>query len=85
MLSGLSITTPFLPACARYDLIAPGANPGNWLLSSIVEQWVKYHSFSSYFTAIKALPELRRLAALGFMDEAMKRRFNLVSSLKFKD
>lgn len=82
--SGNPISTPFLPAGRRYDRIDPGSRLREWLLSSIIEQWVVDHSVSSYFTARKVLPEMQRLARLGFMDASMKRRYNLVSSLKFK-
>ena len=80
----LQLKLPFLPARKRYDRIDPGNRLNRWLVSSVVELWVMDHAFSSYFTAGKALPALQRLTTLGFVNPAIRRRYNLVSKLKLK-
>lgn len=73
---------PFLPASERYDAVDPAAHPNRWLLSSVLERWVVEHAYSSYFTGTKALGALQRIARLGFADDAMNRRLELVSALR---
>jgi len=75
---------PFLPASMRYDRLDPKDRFNRWLVSSVIEQWIIHHAYSSYFTAHKALPALKRLGTLGFIDHKMKRRLALVSKIKLK-
>lgn len=72
------ITEPFLPASAKYESISPNKKIKEWLLSSILEQYIKTHAFSSYFTQRKSLPLLEKLSNLGFMDEEMERRQEMI-------
>ncbi len=75
---------PFLPAAPRYDNIDPKDRLNRWLVSSVIEQWVVNHAYSSYFTVHKALPALKRLNTLGFINQRMKQRLTIVSSIKVK-
>lgn len=75
---------PFLPAAPRYDKIDPNDRLNRWLVSSVIEQWVVNHAYSSYFTVHKALPALKRLNTLGFANTNIKRRLSIVSSIKVK-
>ncbi|MFC1772586.1 FkbM family methyltransferase [Pseudomonadota bacterium] len=70
----------FLPASQRYDNIVPDKGINEWLFSSILEQWIVKHAFSSYFTRDAALPLLKQLHNLGYMDENMERRHKLINS-----
>lgn len=72
------IAEPFLPVSSRYDLIDPMDNIKEWLFSSILEQYIIKHAFSSYFTGRKSLPQLEMLSNLGFMDEDMRKRKEMV-------
>lgn len=74
------ITEPFLPASSKYDSINPDNNIKEWLLSSIIEQYIIMHAFSTYFTLRKTLPLLEKLSDLGFFDENMKMRKELIES-----
>ena len=69
---------PFLPPVERFDTLTPGPNCANWLLASLLEQYEKLHSFSSYFSGEKALPVLEKLEETGFLSEEMERRLMLV-------
>ena len=80
--TALELKLPFLPAVSRYDRMSPGDRLNRWLISSVVEQYVRDHAYSTYFTARKALPALQRLGTLGFIGPSMRRRLKLVSSLK---
>jgi len=74
------ITAPFLPVSSKYDFIDPNNKIKEWLLSSILEQYITKHTFSSYFTRRQSLPHLEMLSRLDFMDEGMKRREWLIKS-----
>jgi hypothetical protein len=70
----------FLPAVAKYDHIDPENRFGEWLLSSVYEQCIRKHAYSSYFTKKAVLPLFGNLETLGFMDEEMCRRYTLVKT-----
>lgn len=70
----------FLPAVAKYDYIDPENRIGDWLLSSVYEQCIRKHAYSSYYTKGAASPLFENLAALGFMDDDMRRRYSLVKT-----
>lgn len=76
--NNLNINDLFLPADERYDLINPGENIHDWLLSSILEKYVEKHAFSTYFSGKKVLPYLEKINNLGFVGADMTRRFNLM-------
>jgi FkbM family methyltransferase len=74
------ITEPFLPVSLKYDTIDPNNNMKEWLFSSVLEQFITKHVFSSYYEGSKSLPLLDMLGRLGFMDEEMQRRENMIKS-----
>ncbi|MFZ5771588.1 MAG: FkbM family methyltransferase [Thermodesulfobacteriota bacterium] len=74
------INEPVLPASSRYDSFQPDHKIKEWLFSSILEQYIIKHAFSSYFTRRQSLPQLELLSNLGFMDEDMKRRKEMIES-----
>ena len=70
----------FLPASSRYDNITPDKNINDWLFSSILEQLIENHAFSTYYTKEKTLPLFKQLNDLGYMDEKMEGKYTLVRS-----
>lgn len=72
------ITEPVLPVSPKYDSIHPNNNIKEWIFSSILEQYSIKHAYSSYFTGRTSLPLLEMLSNLGFMDEEMKRRKEMI-------
>ena len=70
----------FLPASSRYDNITPDKNINDWLFSSILEQLITSHAFSTYYTKEKTLPLFKQLNDLGYMDEKMEVRYTLIKS-----
>jgi FkbM family methyltransferase len=70
----------FLPAAERYDAIDPNGNIQDWLMSSVIEQFIIKHAFSAYFTGQAILPLFERLQSLGFMDSTMQKRHEFVRS-----
>jgi protein O-GlcNAc transferase len=70
----------FLPASPRYQHINPNGKNNEWLFSSIVEQYIEKHAFSSYFSKQHTLPLFNKINSLGFIDENMKKRHELVKN-----
>ena len=69
-----------LPAVKRYELINPKDRLHDWLTSSIAEQYIVKHAFSTYFSGAKTLPLFEEFSRWGFMDEPMSRRHQLLKS-----
>ncbi len=74
------LSEPFLPASSRYDNITPDKSINDWLFSSILEQLIEKHAFSSYFTKASTLPLFKQLNDLGYIDEKMEGRYMLAKS-----
>lgn len=74
------LSEPFLPASQRYDGIMCDKGINEWLFSSILEQYIVKHGFSSYFTKDAKLPLFDQLINLGYMDENMQKRYKLINS-----
>lgn len=70
----------FFPASSVYDKIHPDNKVDNWLYSSVIEQYINKHAFSTYFTKTKTLPLFEKLASMEFMTKEMKKRYELVKS-----
>lgn len=70
----------FLPASSRYDNITPNKNINDWLFSSILEQLIEKHAFSTYYTKGKTLPLFKQLNDLGYMNEKMEGRYTLLKA-----
>lgn len=68
----------FLPASQLYDGISPNTRVNEWLFSSILEQCIKKHAYSTYFTQKATVPLFERLNDLGFISEDMRSRYQLV-------
>jgi len=67
---------PFLAPNARFDTIAAGEAPGNWILGGVLEELERSNAWSSYY---RATPDrLRTIRDLGFASSEMLRRIALV-------
>ena len=73
------LSEPLLPASQRYAAVIPDKGINEWLFSSILEQYIVKHAFSSYFTRDTTLPLFEQLNSLGYMDKNMQRRHKLIS------
>jgi FkbM family methyltransferase len=69
---------PFLAPGKRFDTIAPRADLKDWFRASVVEEFERISSFSSFFTGDTALERLEIIASLGYGSEEMSRRLQLV-------
>jgi predicted O-linked N-acetylglucosamine transferase (SPINDLY family) len=71
---------PFLPACARHDITAPGDRLRALLLSGLLEQEERLGAYSTWFTRDEpeTLSRLERLEQLGFQSAELARRLVLV-------
>jgi protein O-GlcNAc transferase len=74
------IKGPLLPATEKYDNVSPEGRFKAWLISSALEQWLNKSAFSVYFAGEAALRYFSELNKLGFMDDEMKRRYQLLQS-----
>jgi FkbM family methyltransferase len=76
------IDEPFLPPCARYDRLDPGARLGDWAVSALLEQIERLRSFSGFFdkNPKDALTRLGLLSRLGFQSPEMARRLALAQA-----
>ncbi|MFQ5519711.1 MAG: hypothetical protein ACE5E3_06910, partial [Mariprofundus sp.] len=71
-------TEPFLAVSAAAENIDPDDRLADWCLASILAAKEKSQAFSSYFTGQAALPGIERFLELGYPDDEMRRRSNLI-------
>jgi protein O-GlcNAc transferase len=69
---------PFLAPGERFDTIAPRADMKDWLRASVLEEFERASSFSSFFAGEAARERLETIASLGYGSEEMGRRLQLV-------
>ena len=74
----LDLGEPFLAPGKRFDTIAPRADLKDWFRASVLEEFERISSFSSFFTGETALERLETIASLGYASEEMSRRLQLV-------
>lgn len=74
----LDLDEPFPAPCPRYDAVALGAKPGAWCLAALLEQHERLRADTSFDTGRSAEGTLDTLEQLGFLDEKMARRRELV-------
>lgn len=72
------LSEPFLAPGERFDSIPPGEDFGNWLLASILEEFERLRSYSSFFTGASSLQLLQVIRTLGFGSAEMDRRLRLL-------
>jgi FkbM family methyltransferase len=74
----LDASEPFLAPGKRFDTIVPRTELKDWFLASVLEEFERISSFSSFFTGQTALERLETIASLGYGSEEMSRRLQLV-------
>jgi len=77
----ITLELPFFPALKRYEHIDTSKSLANWLFSSLLEPFETKKSFSSYFSGKQSLGNLKILQKLGYCDEEIKRRIELLESI----
>jgi len=75
---GADLSEPFITPAPRFDLIDPGQEMHNWVISSVLEGMERNSGYSSYNTGKRALGRLENLCRLGFSGEEMPRRLALI-------
>jgi FkbM family methyltransferase len=69
---------PFLAPGERFDSVPTGEAIGNWALASVLEEFERLASFSSFYTGISAQQRLEMIRDLGFGSAEMNRRLRLL-------
>lgn len=69
---------PFLTTGERFDAVAPGPDPGRWILAAALEELERLNAWSSYFQP--SVERLRLIHDLGFASDEMQRRLTLVQA-----
>ena len=69
-----TINEPFLPCGKEFETISTDGKLNNWLLSSVLEQYIRKHAFSCYFTQKTLEPHFNKLKNLGFLNAEMQKR-----------
>ena len=73
-----SSTEPFIPASPHFDKVDPAGRDEQWLIASILDQWLSLASFSGYFAYPDSLRHLELLRESGFQRPEMERRRQLL-------
>ena len=69
-----TINEPFLPPCKEFETISTDGKLNNWLLSAVLDQYIRKHAFSCYFTQKRLEPHFNKLKDLGFLKADMEKR-----------
>jgi len=73
-----ALAEPFLAPSQRYERLATGTNPAEWLACAVVEQFEKLRYFSSVFAGTTSHLVLEPIRNLRFRSPEMDRRWELV-------
>lgn len=71
---------PFLAASAYHESLDPAERVPEWIFASLVEQLVKLHEFSSYYSGPDTLDQLLVLQSTGFQSAEIGRRIKLIKA-----
>ncbi len=71
---------PFLAVCPAHEDSPSGPHFAEWVFCSVLEQFERLRTFSSYFGGPETIPLLENLIATGFASEEMGRRLSLVKA-----
>lgn len=79
---GESITQeePFVAMSEAFADVAANDEPENWAKAMIIDQFIRKHAYSCYFTGAKTLPLFDELKKLGFLLDDMVRRVDTLKS-----
>lgn len=70
----INISEPYIPINQEFESEDPKQLENRWLLASFVDQYIRKHAFSCYFSGAKTLPYFSALKELGFLLPDMKTR-----------
>ena len=74
-----TLSQPFWPASARYDVLRPGADRNVWFLAATLEAYEERRAYSSQFAGPDTLAALDWLAGTRYASPAMERRRQLIA------
>jgi protein O-GlcNAc transferase len=76
----INLTEPFLVPCIRFQVLPPGNDFKNWIISSILEELETLEVFSSFYTVGQTRGRLELMQQLGYFDGDMARRLALINA-----
>ena len=68
------INEPFVPPSHEFEAMSTKGKLIDWLLSAALDQHIRKHAFSCYFTQKKLEPHFNKLKKFGFLNPSMKKR-----------
>ena len=75
---------PYIPINKVFEFTDQKGIESAWLLASFVDQYIRKHAFSCYFSKTKSIPYFNKLIELGFLLPEMEKRkqtlLNLINS-----
>ena len=77
----IHITEPYVPINTEFENSDPKQNERAWLLASFVDQHIRKHAFSCYFTKSQAIPYFNTLRELGYILPDMQKREQTLRNL----
>lgn len=77
----ITITEPYIPINQAFESINQKQQENAWLLASFVDQYIRKHAYSCYFTNDLAIPYFNVLRELGFMSSDMEKREQVLLEL----
>lgn len=75
----VDLDEPFLAPSERFDALPTGAQIGNWVLASVLEELERLITFSSFYAGASGKQRLEFINQLGFASDEMQRRLVLVN------
>jgi protein O-GlcNAc transferase len=82
----IKIDEPYVPVNGLFESTAQKLLENDWLLASFIDEYIRKHAYSCYFTHDKAIPYFNTLKKMGFMLPDMERReqtlLNLIKSIQ---
>ena len=70
----VEITEPYIPINLAFESTDQNQREKLWLLASFVDEHIRKHAFSCYFSTTKTIPYFNTLKELGFLLPDIKRR-----------
>tara|TARA_R110001592_G_scaffold291131_2_gene560456 strand:+ start:63914 stop:65287 length:1374 start_codon:yes stop_codon:yes gene_type:complete len=84
--SSIKIEEPYIPINTLFESTAQKQLENDWMLASFVDEYIRKHAFSCYFSKDKTIPYFNTLKKLGFMLPDMEKReqtlLNLIKSIQ---
>ena len=70
----ITLSEPFVAMSAGFATLEAAGKSESWAKAMIIDQFIRKHAYSCYFTGAKTLPLFDELKKLGFLQEDMQRR-----------